>query len=111
MNLDNDTIAGIATAPGAGAIAIVRISGPESLRIADELFKSRRGPPSTWANATFGYGKVHDKTRLFLDEAILLVMRGPANYTKEDVVEFQVHGGIVSARRVFQAITQAGPTL
>ncbi len=108
MNLDSDTIAGIATAPGAAAIAIVRISGPESLRIADELFKSQRGPPSTWPPATFGYGKIHDAKGLVLDEAILLIMRSPTSYTKEDVVEFQIHGGIVPARRVFQAITQAG---
>jgi len=108
MTHDTDTIAGISTAAGVGAIAIVRVSGPECLRIADMLFRSSRGRPSNWPARMFGHGRVIGQDGEILDEAILLVMRAPHSYTREDVVEFQIHGGSVSARRVLKAVLQAG---
>ncbi len=106
MNGVNDTIAAIATAPGAGGISIVRVSGPAALPIADRLFRCSGPEPSARPGGSFVYGHVH--TDHDLDEAVLLIYRAPASYTREDVVEFQVHGGNASARRLLRAVLQAG---
>jgi len=106
MNQDNDTIAAIATAPGAGGISIVRVSGPAALPIADRLFRGNGPAPSARPGGTFVYGHVH--TDHDLDEAVLLIYRAPASYTREDVVEFQGHGGNAAARRLLRAVLQAG---
>ena len=90
---DFDTIAAIATAPGLAGIGIVRISGPDALRIADELFEGTR-KPSHMQGFEAAYGWVKAKGER-IDEAIVLVMRGPKSYTRQDVVEFQCHGGSV----------------
>ncbi len=112
FNANNHTIAGISTASGIGAIAIVRVSGPESLQIADKLFCGKQQmPPSEWPKNMFYHGHVMDLNGRFLDEAILLVMRAPHSFTREDVVEFQIHGGPISARRVLQAVLKAGAKL
>ncbi len=99
-------MAAIATAPGAGGISIVRVSGPASLAIADQLFRCRGPAPSARPGGSFVYGHVH--TDRDLDEAVLLIYRAPASYTREDVVEFQGHGGNAAARRLLRAVLQAG---
>lgn len=106
MNLGSDTIAAIATAPGAGGIAIVRVSGPQALAIADRLFRGSGPPPSARPGGSFVYGHVH--TDRDLDEVVLLIYRAPASYTREDIVEFQGHGGNTAARRLLRAVLQAG---
>lgn len=105
-NFVNNTIAAVATAPGAGGISVVRVSGPEALAIADRVFRCAGPPPSARAAGTFIYGHVHSERDL--DEAILLLYRAPASYTREDVVEFQGHGGNTAARRLLRAVLQAG---
>lgn len=110
MNDTSDTIAAIATAPGEAGIAIVRLSGPKSLAVADQIFAHTGAPPSRRAPGFFLRGLVKSKEHI-LDEAILLVMRAPHSYTREDVVEIQCHGGPVSARRILQAILAAGARL
>ena len=110
MNYQSDTIAAIATAPGEAGIAIVRISGAESLAVADRIFSHAGEPPSRRPPGTFMRGFVKSDGRV-LDEALLLVMRTPHSYTREDVVEIQCHGGFVSARRILQAILAAGARL
>jgi len=97
----NDTIAAVSTAPGEAGIAVIRVSGPESVSVAGKIFRCKTSIP-TRGNALF-YGRVVDNGRA-LDEAILLVMRAPRSYTREDVVEFQCHGGSISARRILRAI-------
>jgi len=110
MNDQSDTIAAIATAPGEAGIAIIRISGAESLMIADRIFSNAGEPPSRRPPGTFVRGFVKAGERV-LDEALLLVMRTPHSYTREDVVEIQCHGGFVSARRILQTILTAGVRL
>ena len=102
-----NTIAAIATAPGEGAIAIVRVSGPESLVIADRLFKGHGPPPSLCASHTFHHGTILNQSGV-ADEVILLIYRAPASYTREDVVEFQGHGGTAAAQRILRSILEAG---
>jgi len=110
MNEQPDTIAAIATAPGEAGIAIIRISGTESLTVADRIFSHAGKPPSHRPPGAFMRGFVKSNERV-LDEALLLVMRAPHSYTREDVVEIQCHGGFVSARRILQAILHEGARL
>lgn len=103
MNSPNDTIAAICTAPGEGSIAIIRISGPESIRVADHIFRCRPPLPSERKTPAVVYGHIIAEG-LILDEALLLVMHAPHSYTREDVVEFQCHGGNTAAKRILKAI-------
>ena len=102
-----DTIAAIATPSGEGGIAIVRISGPEVFRIADEIFKGQGNPPSEMDAHTFAYGSIQNDDEA-IDEVLLLVMRAPQSFTCEDVVEIQGHGGRVVAQRVLRRVLEAG---
>ena len=104
-----DTIAAIATAAGEGAISIVRIAGPESLRIADRIFRGAGDPPSRRPSHTFVHGRiVYPSDGAEVDEVILLIYRAPHSYTREDVVEIQGHGGAMAARRILRAVLDAG---
>lgn len=105
---DADTIAAIATAPGEGGVAIIRISGPRCFEIADEVFTCPTPLPSKRAGGTFAYGTVRDADGSAIDEALLLIMRAPHSYTREDTAEIQGHGGPVVARRVLQRVLSAG---
>ena len=110
MTLPSDTIAAIATAPGQAGIAVVRLSGPESMPIADRLFSGARRP-SECRGGEFLHGFVRspdDPNGQALDEVILLVYHAPKSYTREDVVEIQSHGGRVCAARILRAALRAG---
>jgi len=102
-----DTIAAIATPPGIGGLAVIRVSGPRALEIADRTFHGRGEPPSRRPAGTFVHGRIvsADET---LDEVLLLVMRAPHSYTGEDTVEIQCHGGLIPARRILRAVLDAG---
>jgi tRNA modification GTPase len=104
-----DTIAAISTPPGAGGIGIVRLSGPQALRLADEVFRGRERP-SECATYTAHYGHVVDGAEV-LDECLLLVMRAPRSYTREDVVEIHCHGGPVVLRQVLDLVVRKGARL
>ncbi len=106
------TIAAIATAivPQQGSIGVVRLSGAEAVAIARQLFHA---PGSqVWASHRILYGYIQDpQTQEVLDEALLLLMLAPRSYTREDVVEFQCHGGIMAVQRVLQACLAQGARL
>ena len=105
----SDTIAAIATAPGEGAIAIVRVSGLDTYALADRFFRSPAPLPSARAAGTFAHGQIVDPTSgEVLDEALLLIFRAPHSYTGEDSVEIQCHGGSQTARRILDALLAAG---
>lgn len=103
MAIINDTIAAISTAPGEGGIAIIRISGPESRSVADKIFKCSLPRPSERPSPSVVYGHIISEGTI-IDEALLLIMRAPRSYTREDVVEFHCHGGTISAKRILRAI-------
>lgn len=117
MQQEQDTIAAIATAPGEGAISVIRISGPRSLVIADSIFRGSGQPPSRRPGQTFVHGRVvgpsagGDGGSAVLDEVILLVYRAPRSYTREDAVEIQAHGGTAAAQRILRAVLDAGARL
>jgi tRNA modification GTPase len=106
------TIAAIATAtvPQQGSIGIVRLSGPEAIAIARQLF---RAPGyQVWASHRVLYGYVRDpQTEQVIDEALLVLMLAPRSFTREDVVEFHCHGGMIPVQQVLQACLQAGAQL
>ena len=104
-----DTIAAIATAvaPGEGSVAIVRLSGPEAEAIARRLFVAPGDQP--WDSHRILYGHVLDPdTGERIDEALLLLMRAPRSFTRQDVVEFHGHGGVVAVGRVLELVLAAG---
>ena len=107
-----DTIAAIATAivPEQGSIGVVRLSGPEALAIAKVLFTAPGN--QNWESHRILYGHVRDpQTQTAIDEALLLLMLAPRSYTKEDVVEFQCHGGIIPVQQVLQLCLNQGARL
>ena len=103
-----DTIAAVSTPMGEGGIGIVRLSGPDAIRIADALFRSSRDVTlADVATHTIHYGTVqHGEHRL--DEVLVSVMRAPATYTREDIVEINCHGGVVATRAVLDAVLALG---
>lgn len=104
-----DTIAAISTPAGEGGIGIVRLSGRDSLKIADAIFISKdRKRPSRFKTYTVHYGHVVDKEKKVIDEAILTVMRGPKSYTKEDIAEINCHSGIVPLRKILDLALKSG---
>ena len=107
MISNDDTIAAIATANGEGGIAIVRISGRQALTIADQVFRCPNAPPSQRPTHTVTWGHIVEQGRT-LDEGLLVVMRAPQSYTREDVVELQCHGGVVTPRQVLHTVLLAG---
>ena len=110
--LPGDTIAAIATAvaAGAGSVAIVRLSGPQAEAIGRRLFVAPGA--QAWESHRVLYGHVVDPADgQRVDEALLLPMRAPRSFTREDVVEFHCHGGLVAVRRVLELVLAAGARL
>ena len=96
-----DTISAIATALGEGAIGIVRISGPNSLALTEQMFFAKDGSTlSSYTSRRMVYGHVEDETGNTVDEVLCVFMPGPHSYTGEDVVEIQCHGGIQSLKTI-----------
>lgn len=87
-----DTISAIATALGVGAVGIIRVSGPESLRLVNRIFRAKE-PLSSSRPRYLQYGHIHDGKGVDVDEVLAVYMPGPHSYTGEDVVEIQCHGG------------------
>ncbi len=111
--MEFDTIAAISTPMGEGAIAIVRLSGPQAFEIADVLFKGVSGKKvKEVPTHTIHYGNIIDPgTGQVAEEVMVSVMKGPKTFTKEDVVEINCHGGLVSVNRVLQLLLNHGARL
>ena len=107
----DDTIAAIATAPGEGGIGIIRISGDESLQVAQSIFKSKSGKMiKDYNTRTLIYGKIVDGEKV-IDEALVAYMKGPNSYTAEDVIEINCHGGFISVKKILELILSKGVRL
>jgi len=90
-------------------VGVIRISGSEVWRIADEIFHALDNVPvSKRGHGTFAYGKVAEADGTEIDTGLALVMRAPKSYTCEDVVEIQGHGGAVGLRRILRRALEAG---
>lgn len=101
------TIAAISTPPGRGGVAVVRVSGPDAFDVASAL--AGRRVDASCAGRFFHAVLRHDGRTL--DDGLVLVFKGPASYTGEDVVEFQIHGGAAAPRRVLEACLSCGARL
>ncbi|MBN2453251.1 MAG: tRNA uridine-5-carboxymethylaminomethyl(34) synthesis GTPase MnmE [Candidatus Omnitrophica bacterium] len=110
LHAQDDTIAAVSTPIGEGGISIVRLSGAESLAIAERIFVSSEGRKlSGFATHTVHYGKIKDpKAAEIIDEVLVTVMRAPRSYTREDVIEINCHGGIQSAKRTLGLVLKSG---
>ena len=107
----DDTIAAIATAPGVGAVGIVRVAGPAAYTVAEEVFQPHNGQRARDLKAgRVTYGRVLDGDTL-VDEALLLSFRAPHSYTAQDVVEIQTHGGPAVLRKVLDLCVAHGARL
>jgi tRNA modification GTPase len=105
-----DTIAAISTPIGVGGIAIIRLSGPRALQIADEMFFSKAGKPSGFPTHTIHFGRISNNGNC-VDQVMLSVMRAPRSYTAEDIVEINCHGGPLTTRRVLALCLDMGARL
>ncbi|MEX0270910.1 tRNA uridine-5-carboxymethylaminomethyl(34) synthesis GTPase MnmE [Leptolyngbyaceae cyanobacterium UHCC 1019] len=112
MTVLGDTIAAIATAivPEQGSVGIVRLSGDRAMAIARTLFHAPG--QQSWSSHRILYGYIrHPETQQVVDEALLLIMLAPRSYTREDVIEFHCHGGIIAVQQVLQLAIAEGARL
>jgi len=109
----NDTIAAIATPLGEGGLAVIRLSGPQALAVADNCFvplgKSSL-KPSAAPTHTIHFGHVVCRGKI-IDEVLVAVLRAPRTFTREDVVEISCHGGLLPAKLVLDALLENGARL
>ncbi len=103
------TIAAIATAFGEGALAVIRISGEDALKVCDKIFRSvSRKRVTDAAGYSALYGHIFDLSGEPIDEAVVTVFKAPKSYTGENVAEISVHGGRISAELTLRAAFAAG---
>ncbi|WP_085994543.1 tRNA uridine-5-carboxymethylaminomethyl(34) synthesis GTPase MnmE [Oceanobacillus senegalensis] len=108
--MGTDTITAISTPMGEGAIAIVRLSGPEAIKLTSEVFKGR--DLQEVDSHTINYGKIVDpETGEMAEEVMVSIMRAPKTFTREDVVEINCHGGMVAVNRVLDILLNRGARL
>ena len=104
----NDTIAAISTSLGVGAISIIRVSGPDSIKIVNSLFK---GKDLTKVDShTIHYGHIIYKNEI-IDEVLVSIMKAPKTFTTEDIVEINSHGGISTTNKVLELLLTNGARL
>jgi tRNA modification GTPase len=109
--MDSDTIAAVATPPGAGGIGVVKISGPRAIAITTPLLHPPRELSRLRSHHLY-YGSIVDpETEKTLDEVLLTVMRGPHTYTREDVVEIQAHGSRCGLGAILEVVLKRGARL
>lgn len=107
----DDTIAAIATAPGESGIGIIRMTGEKSLVILQNIFKTKDNNTLSQINERrLIYGFIVDDD-VILDEVLVVYMKAPRTYTKEDIVEINCHGGMISIRRILELVLKKGARL
>ena len=107
--MKTDTIAAIATGLGSAGISIIRISGEDALPVIDRIYRSKNGKKvlSKESSHTVHYGYIVDGDEV-IDEVMVVVMKAPSTYTREDVVEIDCHGGIVVTRKILEIVLKNG---
>ena len=109
----SDTIAAIATGVNQGGIGVIRVSGDTAIEVADQIFVPNKEGKEirNLSSYTAAYGNILDDRKQIIDEVIVLVMRAPSTYTKEDVVEIDCHGGIQIMNQILQQLLKHGARL
>lgn len=105
----SDTIAAIATGMTNAGIGKIRLSGDEAIAVADRIYRSPGGKKRLIdaASHTIHYGYIYDGAQM-IDEVLVLIMKGPNSYTREDVVEIDCHGGVVVMQRLLETVIKYG---
>jgi tRNA modification GTPase len=106
--LTTDTIIAVATAAGTGAIAVIRLSGPEAIAITDSVFKGKK--LSNQASHTIHFGTIRDEEKI-IDEVLVSLFIAPHSYTKENVVEISCHGSDFIVQQIMQLLLKKGARL
>jgi tRNA modification GTPase len=104
-----DTIAALATPPGVGAIGIIRLSGPDAVRIVDSVFYGK--DLGQQASHTIHFGTIRDRSGRILDEVLVSLFIAPKSYTGEDVVEVSCHGSSYILQEVLELFIDKGARL
>ncbi|MCB2410050.1 tRNA uridine-5-carboxymethylaminomethyl(34) synthesis GTPase MnmE [Hymenobacter lucidus] len=104
----SDTIVALSTPPGAGAIAMLRLSGPEAISLADAVFAGKK--LADQPSHTLHFGTIRDGSRI-LDEVVVSLFKGPHSYTREDVVEISCHGSDYIVEQILTLLTRHGARL
>ncbi len=108
MTLNDDTICAVATRPG-GALGIVRVSGPEAIRLTDSIFRAASGHPlASAAPYTLSFGQIVDGTGSIIDEVLISVFRAPHSFTGQDSTEISCHGSAYILEQVCRLLLEAG---
>lgn len=107
--MKSDTIAAIATAMTPSGIGIIRISGDDSFELIDKIYKSKSGKKllSQCDSHTVHYGFIYDGDEK-IDEVMVLIMRAPNSYTREDTIEIDCHGGVFVMKRILETVIKYG---
>ncbi len=106
--MKTDTIAAIATAMSSSGIGIIRLSGDDAVSITEKVFTLKNKKKlSEMPTHTIHYGHIHDGDEV-IDEVMVLLMRGPKSYTKEDTVEIDCHGGVYVMKRILETVIKYG---
>ncbi|TGE24487.1 tRNA uridine-5-carboxymethylaminomethyl(34) synthesis GTPase MnmE [Hymenobacter aquaticus] len=104
----SDTIVALSTPPGSGAIAMLRLSGPEAIALTDAVFVGKK--LQTQPSHTLHFGTIRDGARI-LDEVVVSLFKGPNSYTREDVVEISCHGSDYIVEQILTLLTRRGARL
>lgn len=107
--MKNDTIAAIATAMSPSGIGIIRISGDDALEVIDRIYRSKNNKKkiSSCQTHTIHYGYIYDGDEK-IDEVMVLLMKAPNTYTREDTIEIDCHGGVYVMKRVLETVIKNG---
>ena len=107
--MKSDTIAAVATAMSPSGIGIIRLSGDESLAIIDKIYRSKMNKKkiSECKSHTIHYGYIYDGDEM-IDEVMVLLMKAPNTYTKEDTIEIDCHGGVFVMKRILETVIKYG---
>ena len=107
--MKSDTIAAVATAMSPSGIGIIRLRGDESLQIIDKIYRSKSNKKkiSECASHTIHYGYIYDGEEM-IDEVMVLLMKAPNTYTKEDTIEIDCHGGVFVMKRILETVIKYG---
>lgn len=98
---DEDTIIALATPAGVGAISVIRISGPNSILVTEQIFQSKK-KLSECASHTIHYGKIFDKENNLIDDVLVSIFRAPHSYTGEDSIEISSHGSPYIVKKIIE---------
>lgn len=109
MSEQNETICAISTPAGIGGIAVVRISGPQAISIADSIWQGKRLADA--ATHSVHYGTILDKHGNVVDDCVATVFRAPKSFTGEDVVELSVHGSVYVQKKTVILLNDSGARL